>query len=462
MLELDKKYLTKLKDIKVGIQHSELLKAYLEEEEIDLYSPLKEKFEPQIEAVYNDIAAKHPLQLVSAEIELMDSDYEGLFLPRILGYSVMRGQLTQKVKYVKPLEHFKTVLLVICNSANFDIVHLRSGKTIEIGFALSSDIWITNLLNDIPNKKVRQYLNGLKLMKYRDEKVRLRSYRAYKKQFANFNYLTSFQPQNCSDLTLNGASIIEFLIFRSKSNYDNKSLAPFISDILSADLTECDGYSKLLMVVGMYFDLNDDNKKIFKEQWDKVKQTPDFEAKVFKVLNALQETDHELGSSAVDRLHAVLGGVEKDEFINFLELMVGIESEGYINDNATEKIRAYYNNHKGLSLQNDATRMYIFNKFKIFIDKLATSDFQEYFEFNPVFINYMKIFSNEKFNQDLKAVLLKYVRTLLRTNTDKRSKDYQDIKKFVQPSFVDMGFMNEKSVKELFKTKRKPRSSTDN
>jgi hypothetical protein len=68
----------------------------------------------------------------------------------------------------------------------------------------------------------------------------------------------------------------------------------------------------------------------------------------------------------------------------------------------------------------------------------------------------MNIFSNEKFNQNLKAELLKYVKGLLRTYTDKRSKDYQDIKKFVQATFVDMGFMDEKAVKELFKRKRKP------
>ena len=101
MLDLDQKYLTKLNDIKVSIQHSELLSAYLDEEEDELYTPLKEQFEPQIEEVYKEIASKHPLQLISVEKELLDPDYEGLFLPRILGYSVMRGQLNESVKYVK-------------------------------------------------------------------------------------------------------------------------------------------------------------------------------------------------------------------------------------------------------------------------------------------------------------------------------------------------------------------------
>ncbi len=459
MLDLDQKYLTKLNDIKVSIQHSELLSAYLDEEEDELYTPLKEQFEPQIEEVYKEIASKHPLQLISVEKELLDPDYEGLFLPRILGYSVMRGQLNESVKYVKPQEHFKDILLALCNSANFDVLQLRSGKTIEIGFSLSSDIWITNLMNEISNKKVRLYLEGLKLLKYRDQLIRLTSYKGYKKQFSNFNYLTSSLPTSCADLTLNGASLVEFLVYRSKSTYESTNLEPFINKILSADLTSCNEYLKLLLVIGLYFDLTEENKVVFNKQWVKVGKAEDFNSNVFIEFNKLQENDSDLSGSSVERLHNVLGKEKGDEFKKYLEMIVEVENGGYINEEAAERMRTYYNGHEGLSLQNEASRIFIFNKFKSFIEKLQTADFHEYFEFNSVFVNYMKIFSNEKFNQNLKAVLLKYVRTLLRTYTDKRSKDYQDIKKFVQPSFVDMGLMNEKSVKELFKSKRKPRTA---
>ena len=456
MLDLDQKYLTKLNDIKVSIQHSELLSSYLEEEEEELYMPLKEAFEPLIEEVYNDIAANHPLQILAAERELLNPDFEGLFLPRILGYSVMRGQVNEFVKYIKPQEHFKDILLAVCNSANFNVLQLRSGKTIEIGFALSSDIWITNLLNEITNKKVRQYLEGLKLTKYRDERIRLTAFKGYKKQFSGFNYLTAIIPNSCPDLTLNGAGLNEFLIYRSKSSFDNSNLSAFISELLSKDFDTCEPYLKLLMTLGLYFDLED--KETFKAQWNKSTSAKGNDNRVFEIFNELQESDHELGATSIERLASTLEGNKDSEFGNLLKLLVGVEEEGYINESAVDQIRTYYNSHEGLSLQNEATRTYIFNKFKSFITKLETTDFQEYFEFNPVFVNYMKIFANEKFNQDLKAVLLKYVRTLLRTYTDKRSKDYQDIKKFVQPSFVDMGFMDEKKVKELFKTKRKPKS----
>ena len=47
----------------------------------------------------------------------------------------------------------------------------------------------------------------------------------------------------------------------------------------------------------------------------------------------------------------------------------------------------------------------------------------------------------------------------MRKYTDKRSRDYQDIKKFVSVHFQDYGFLKEKEVVELFKTRRKRRKT---
>ena len=39
--------------------------------------------------------------------------------------------------------------------------------------------------------------------------------------------------------------------------------------------------------------------------------------------------------------------------------------------------------------------------------------------------------------------------------TDKRARDYQDIKKFVTSTFIELGLKNEKDLNEMFKTKKK-------
>ena len=67
----------------------------------------------------------------------------------------------------------------------------------------------------------------------------------------------------------------------------------------------------------------------------------------------------------------------------------------------------------------------------------------------------MKIFSNEKFNQDVQALNQEFINRLLKKFNDKRGKDYQEIKKFVSAHFAELEFMKEKDIAELFKTKRK-------
>jgi hypothetical protein len=58
----------------------------------------------------------------------------------------------------------------------------------------------------------------------------------------------------------------------------------------------------------------------------------------------------------------------------------------------------------------------------------------------------------------VKELSMRFVKKALRVFTDKRGRDYQDIKKFVSTTFVDLGFLKEKEVVEMFKTRRKKKS----
>lgn len=165
-------------------------------------------FEPHILELYNLVADKSPLQLIALETELLDSGFEGLFLPRILGYSVLRGEIDSNYKYKRPQDHFKQILLTICESANFDMIKMRIGQTVQVGFSLSSDIWLTNLLDQLTNKKVKTFLNLQKVDKLRDLNHRVQLYKNYKKQFANQNFMTADFPKNVVDLKVFGSSLM--------------------------------------------------------------------------------------------------------------------------------------------------------------------------------------------------------------------------------------------------------------
>ena len=122
MNEIDPKYSKVLSEIKEQIQASAHLQSYLDEEDETFYDSLKQEFEPKIEELHSQVALNDPLQLESLELLLLDPMYEGLFLPRILGYSVLRGTINDQYKYRRPQEHFKKILMSICNSFNFDIL----------------------------------------------------------------------------------------------------------------------------------------------------------------------------------------------------------------------------------------------------------------------------------------------------------------------------------------------------
>ena len=162
MEALDKKYLSELEEIKTKIQASAHLEKYLDEEEDDDYKTLVAEIEPEIQELYLRVANDNPLQLESFEKVLLDDGYEGLYIPKVVGYSVLRGAVDSNTKYRQPQDHFREILVDIANSANFEMIKQRIGQSVQVGFALSSDIWITNLVESINNKRVRSFLESQK------------------------------------------------------------------------------------------------------------------------------------------------------------------------------------------------------------------------------------------------------------------------------------------------------------
>jgi hypothetical protein len=87
---------------------------------------------------------------------------------------------------------------------------------------------------------------------------------------------------------------------------------------------------------------------------------------------------------------------------------------------------------------------------------LTEKEYQDYFDIAKIFSVYMKIFGNQQFNQSVEKLSMKYVTRLLHVFTDKRARDYQDVKNFISSaSLLTSGFLKEKEVTEMFKTRRK-------
>ncbi len=464
MQALDPKYLERAQAIATQLQNSDILAQYLEEEEEELYQALRDAFEPQLAELHAEVAMHHPLQLIALERELLKEEYEGVFLPRLLGYAVLRGEISpDTVMYTRPQEHLKNVLEAIVNSANFDILKKRIGQSIQIGFALSSQIWVTNLINSFANPKVRKYLEMQKTDRYRDIRSRRLGLHRYARQFANANYLTADFPESLNELKLLGSNLKNFLRYRIQlDGADNSSLiAPLLALAENKELQGTPEHLQISMLFALFFDYDDKVKKALQKVFTKLrKDMPGFEEIWFDFLRELYLEKPVPGQVQDQRAAALLDPKVEDELPAYYELMLKLHKNGYTDTGFQKDLQEFYDRHEGLSPINECLRYAVLARFKYEIEKLEPRDYPQFFEISRHFTPYMEIFVNERFNHLLGETSMKFVKKCLKTFTDKRSKDYQDIKKFVSAQFEDWGFLNKKQIVELFKTPRKRKKTT--
>jgi hypothetical protein len=459
MEALDEKYQGHLDAIKEAIQNSEILSSYLDTEEDEYYIQLQEYFEPAMQQVFDEVANSNPLQLEALENAFLDDEFEGLFLPKILGYSVLRGEINDNYKYRRPQDHFKDILLTICNSANFEMIKKRIGQTVQLGFALSSDIWITNIIASQSNKRVKAFLNSLRVDKFRELSQRKALYEKYRKQLNNVNFLSTQFPANKIELKSSFHQLRSFLLYRAQDDMDNTELIPDIhAFIKNKDLHGTDELFELLMIIGMSYDMDgnlaEDYKKLFATY---VSDDKEFTDKFFTIYERLHEDDDSVMTGDKEqRFSKIISDCGSKEIKSFFEVMDEVHSKGFVHVDSIEAVSKYYERHAGMSLQNECLRASILTYISKFISNIEPENYSDYMEINKIVIAYISIFNNEKFNQEVKDVSLQFVKKCIKKFTDKKSKDYQDVKKYVTATYVDLGFLTPKQVVELFKTRRKP------
>lgn len=458
MYELDAQYIEELEEIAGEIQEADDLARYLESEEEEDYLRLKDQFEPLIGGVYERVARENPLQLPTLELILLESVFEGLFLPKILGYAVLRGEIDQQYQYVRPQEHFKDILLAICQSPNFEILKKRIGQTIQIGFALSSDIWITNLINSIENKRIRYYLQGQKIDRYRHLNERSIGYERYKKQFRNEVFQSADFPTTPEELPVYFNSLKVFLLHRVFTKADNTSLLePIHTFIFNEALQGTREHQQIMMIYALFYPVPADELKNLRKLFQQIREkTSAFSQRALEFLLELHHHPQlDLSPAADQALSSLIDKTFNDPLSDYYRLIDLIHEKGFNQEEVQEATMIFHDKHEGLSVINECVRQTIFHYFFRFISNLEEKAYPDFFDIAKLFPVYMRIFRNQNFNQGLKDVSMDYLKRLLVKYTDKRGKDYQDIKKFVMSVFVDYGFLREKETVEMFKTRRK-------
>ena len=458
MLALNSDYVDQLEAIAGSIQDCEQLQQFLDTEEEEDFKVLQEMYEPVIAELYEEVAKDNPLQLIAFERILLDSAFEGLFLPRVLAYSVLRGDVSPAtIKYSRPQDHFKEILVTICKSANFELLKKRIGQTVQSGFMLSSDIWITNLIAEFENKRIRYYLQNQKVDKYRFDNERLIAYNRYLNQFrADIFYSCDF-PSIGTELKTLFPSVKLFLNQRIGRELDNNSFkAQLIEFVQNPAFVGTKEHIELMAYFANFFELDTAETALLSAQLEaQRKSNPNFQDWYFEWLLEVLKSGMPIAGANDSRVHHLIDKSIDDNLSGYYRLMDEVNTAGYTPEEIIDKVRVFHNKYEGLSSINQCVRNTILNYFKTFMKTLKPKDFHNYFELNKTFATYMHAFGNQLFNQGVEDISLSYVNGSLKIFTDKRGKDYQEIKKFVATQFVDLGFLKEKDVVEMFKTRRK-------
>ncbi|MBK8196137.1 MAG: hypothetical protein IPK76_24175 [Lewinellaceae bacterium] len=343
MQPLDEQYYNRLNEIAGAIQESPKLEQYLEEEEDELYNDLRLEFEPMLSELHHQVAAEAPLQLVTFEKYLLEPPFEGLYLPRVLGYAVLRGEISDQYRYVRPNDHFKDILLAICKSVHFEQLKKRIGQTISVGFALSSDIWITNLMTQVENKRIRYFLQQQNSDRYRDLKERADIYRRYSNQFRNELYYSADFPSTLGEMKANFSALRQFLLKRFEVGGDNESLNGQIKGFLdNKDFQGTDEYLEMLAMYGNYIDLNPTDRLAFATHFERERRSlPKFDQKYLGFLVALYESPG-IKSVNDDRMIAAIDANWKDKISDYYRIAGKIHSLGYVHPDAIDAVQEFY------------------------------------------------------------------------------------------------------------------------
>ena len=471
MEKLDPKYQMELDTLRGVIQSSDALATYLDDEEEASYHAIREAFEPQIENLFERVAENHPLQLTTLESALLHTDFEGLYLPKILGFSVLRGEIDSDYHYKRPQDHFKEVLLAVADSSNFEWIKNKIGQSCQIGFALSSEIWVSNLINSVDNKKVRHFFESMINDKFRTLSARKAAYESYYRQFTHHNYHSADFPKTVGELKSLFSALEKFIQYRIKHGKVNQSLLPNFKEFLNNEAFKNEEeYLKMLILFSRYFP-HEGHEEWIKKLFNETRTSfPNFNELYFSYLLEIEEKGIKLDKESDINVQQLLDTSIQDDLMRYSALTEAIHEKGYIHEDAIEATRVFYENHEGLSDINESLRHTIFGHFQTLISNLPEEDYKvltgsDHRKSEEEAIKddsisrymklYMDIFANQEFNIRLRDLSMAYVNKCMKKFIDKRSAPYQDVKHFVMDKFPDWEFMKEKEVTELFKTRRK-------
>jgi hypothetical protein len=255
-----------------------------------------------------------------------------------------------------------------------------------------------------------------------------------------------------------------FLLSRVNKSLPNESLIKPLSEfVINEEFWGTMEHQEIMLIFGLFFETPEIDRINLHKTLNKIrtKESELFSQRTFTTLLHLHQDGTGILTPDADlRLSSIIDKTLKDDLASYYLLIDKVHKAGYTNESVQEEIRQFHAKFDGLSDINECLRLTISQYFLKLIKNLEEQDYMEFFGiFTQLFPTYQQIFNNQHFNMRIREAALAFVDRLQDTFLDKRGRDYQEVKKFVGRTFVEIEFVTEKEFVERFKTVRKAKEA---
>ncbi len=454
-MELQKEYLEKLNAIKTHLQDSEEYQTYLDEEDEESYNTLRAKIEPYLNALYLEVSKNQPMQILTLEEAMMDHQLEGLYLDKLMSYSILRAKLTPDTRFDRSQDILEKMILFMTESSSFDLIENSMRLPVRMTFALSSNIWSNKVIEQISSKRAKEYLRRQLKEAKRDDHARVVQYKGLKKRYAEVPYQTAEVPavENLN-WKVEYDDFRRFLVRRVEADVDNSTLVPSIYEFLNNEkLKGADEQIELFILYSHFFELEDEDfenmEKILAEFQDKGE---DFQNRYFELLSKLiDEVDLDIEKTAIV---SDLINKEKDDFLsNFYTLVASYSNRDHIDVELAEEIERYSHKYRELSPPIACFKKLLLYFIDQDIAKYLNEDYTQLFENVYIYDKLAESFLEKSYREEIGSVLDAHLNTLMFYFKAKTA-EFKAIKKLVSGTPVEFGFITMKEVRARYRAHR--------
>ena len=126
---------------------------------------------------------------------------------------------------------------------------------------------------------------------------------------------------------------------------------------------------EILLMIGLFFDLKEADAKALAGRLDEYKDGG--EEAIFDMFVKIQGSKKPVFEEDYNRFATIIEKTKLEALNKFVKTTVQVNQLGYINPEAIEVAKFYYEGNRGTSIQNACFRNFIFAKFKKFMSSLS-------------------------------------------------------------------------------------------